>query len=80
MRIVFDLLAFAVAAVLLFEMARFEWITWKSDDVAATSVMTPLWIPRLVMPLGVLVLTWALLRTLAGDWRRLRAAHSGPGA
>jgi TRAP-type C4-dicarboxylate transport system permease small subunit len=78
MRLVFDLAAFAVAAVLLFEMARFEWITWKSEDVAATSLMTPLWIPRLVMPLGVLVLSWALLRTLAGDWRRLRAAHAKP--
>ena len=31
-------------------VARFEWITWKSGDVAATSLMTPLWMPRLVMP------------------------------
>ncbi|CAN5816679.1 hypothetical protein BH11PSE13_BH11PSE13_21140 [soil metagenome] len=79
MRLLFDLAATAIAAVLLFEMARFEWITWKSEDVAATSLMTPLWMPRLVMPLGVLVLTWSLLRTLAGDWRRLRAASTaGP--
>ncbi|RYE83854.1 MAG: TRAP transporter small permease subunit [Hyphomicrobiales bacterium] len=80
MRLLFDLAAAAVSAVLLFEMTRFEWITWKSEDVAATSLMTPLWIPRLVMPLGVLVLTWALLRTLAGDWRRLRAAHAAGSA
>ncbi|MEJ8825917.1 TRAP transporter small permease subunit [Variovorax humicola] len=79
MRLLFDLAATAVAAVLLFEMARFEWLTWKSDDVAATGLMTPLWIPRLVMPLGVLILTWALLRTLAGDWRRLVAANAGRG-
>lgn len=76
MRLLFDLATTCVAALLLFEMVRFEWITWKSEDVAATSLMTPLWIPRLAMPVGVLVLTWALLRTLAGDWRRLRAAAS----
>ena len=74
LRLLFDLAATAVALVLLAEMVRFEWITWKSEDVAATSLLTPLWIPRLAMPLGVLIFTWALLRTLAGDWRRLTAA------
>lgn len=76
LRLLFDLGATVVALVLLFEMARFEWITWNSGDVAATSLLTPLWIPRLVMPLGLLVFTGALFRTLAGDWRRLRAAAS----
>ena len=74
LRLGFDLATTITSIVLLGEMVRFEWLTWQSGDVAATSLMTPLWIPRLAMPLGVLALTWSLLRTVAGDWRRLRAA------
>lgn len=74
LRLAFDLGASAVTAVLLFEFVRFEWITWQSGDVAATSLMTPLWLPRLAMPLGVLLLAWALLRTVVADLRRLRSA------
>lgn len=74
MRLMFDFASLVVIAVLSGELVRFEWITWKSQDVAATQLMTPLWIPRLVMPLGSLALVWALLRTLAADWRRLVAA------
>ena len=74
MRLAFDAAALVVSAVLLAELVRFEWITFNSGDVAATSLMTPQWIPRLAMPIGTLVLVWALLRTVAGDWRRMRAA------
>lgn len=74
LRMIFNLGALAVSLVLLAEFVRFEWITWNSGDEAATSLMTPLWIPRLTMPVGMLALTWALLRTVAGDWRRVRAA------
>ncbi|MCB4365519.1 TRAP transporter small permease [Hydrogenophaga taeniospiralis] len=79
LRLGFDLAALVVALVLFGEFARFEWITWKSEDVAATSLMTPLWVPRLAMPVGALVLTWALLRTVAADWRRLRAVSGNKG-
>ena len=48
--------------------------------LAATSLMTPQWIPRLVMPIGTLVLAWALLRTVASDWRRVRAASNAKAA
>jgi TRAP-type C4-dicarboxylate transport system permease small subunit len=75
LRLGFDLATFVVTGVLLAEFVRFEWITWQSGDVAATSLMTPLWVPRFVMPVGMLMLAWALLATLRGDWRRLQAAH-----
>lgn len=75
LRLGFDLATFVVTAVLLAEFVRFEWITWQSGDVAATSLMTPLWVPRFVMPVGMLMLAWALLATLRGDWRRLQAAR-----
>jgi TRAP-type C4-dicarboxylate transport system permease small subunit len=74
LRLVFDLATTVVSATLFFEFVRFAWITWASGDVAATTLLTPLWIPRLAMPIGTLALTITLLRTVAGDWRRLRAA------
>lgn len=74
LRLVFDLASLAVALVLTAEFVRFEWITYGSGDVAATTLMTPLWVPRLAMPVGAALLAWALLRTVAADWRRLRAA------
>ncbi|QJW83553.1 TRAP transporter small permease [Ramlibacter terrae] len=80
LRLAFDAAALCVAAVLCAEMVRFEWITWKQGDVAATSLMTPLWVPRLTMPIGTAVLCWALLRTLAADWRRIRAVRDGEAA
>jgi TRAP-type C4-dicarboxylate transport system permease small subunit len=76
LRMVFDIGALAVTLVLLGELVRFEWITFQSGDVAATSLMTPQWMPRMVMPIGALALAWALLRTVAGDWRRVRAASN----
>lgn len=79
LRLVFDVATLIVAAVLFVEFVRFVWITWASGDVAATTLMTPLWIPRLAMPIGMLALTITLLRTLAGDWRRLRAILRGDG-
>jgi TRAP-type C4-dicarboxylate transport system permease small subunit len=76
MRLLFTLAITLVSGALAAAFTRFEWLTWQSGDVAATSLMTPLWWPRLVMPVGVLVLCWALLRTLRGDWQRLRSAQS----
>lgn len=75
LRLMFDLAALAVSAVLCAEFSRFLWITWQSGDVAATSLVTPLWMPRLAMPVGMLTLVITLLRTVAGDLRRLRAAR-----
>lgn len=77
LRLGFDLATLLVTLVLLAEFVRFEWITWNSGDVAATSLMTPLWVPRLFMPLGLVLLAGALLTTLMGDWRRLQAAREG---
>ncbi|MDB5860703.1 MAG: tripartite AtP-independent periplasmic transporter subunit DctQ [Ramlibacter sp.] len=76
LRLGFDAASLAVSLVLLGELVRFEWITFNSGDVAATSLMTPQWMPRLVMPVGALVLAWALLRTVLADWRRVRAASN----
>ncbi|CAG4900019.1 TRAP transporter small permease [Paraburkholderia gardini] len=79
LKLLFDALSLLVACILLGEMVRFELLTWQSGDVAATSLMTPLWLPRVSMLLGVAGLACALIRTLVADARRLRdAAHVEP--
>lgn len=75
-RLLFDSISFVITLVLLYEVGRFEWLTWESGDVAATTLMTPLWLPRLTMLVGMLGLLAALARTLAADYRRLQAARS----
>jgi len=79
-RLIFDLLCLFCAAILLWQLARLELGTWQSGDVAPTILGTPLWIPRLSMPLGAAALTATLLRTIAGDVRRIAATgrQAGP--
>lgn len=76
LRLVFDLLSLVVSLVLAWQCARFELITWHSGDVAPTNLMTPYWLPRLVMVIGFAGLSFSLLRTLRSDLRRLRSASN----
>jgi TRAP-type C4-dicarboxylate transport system permease small subunit len=79
LRFGFDAAALASTLVLMLEFIRFAWITWKSGDVAATSLMTPQWMPRVVMPIGAMLLAWALVVIVCADWRRLQATKAGAG-
>jgi TRAP-type C4-dicarboxylate transport system permease small subunit len=74
-RLVFDLMCLFCAGVLLWQLARLEMTTWRSEDVAPTILGTPLWIPRLTMPIGAAVLTFTLIRALVGDIRRIAAVR-----
>ena len=78
-RLAFDLLCLGGAAILLWQLGRLEVITWQSEDVAPTILATPLWLPRLAMPVGAAVLCATLVRTLAGDLRRLVSLRRGTG-
>ncbi len=70
----FDLLSFACVALLFWQMVRLDLTTWRSEDVAPTSLMTPLWVPRLSMALGFGVLCLTFLRSLRRDIQRLAAS------
>jgi TRAP-type C4-dicarboxylate transport system permease small subunit len=71
--LLFDVLSLLFCAVLLWQLIRFVATTYRSEDVAPTLLATPLWIPQAMMPLGMLAATVSLLRSAAGNWRRLRA-------
>ena len=72
--LVFDLVALAFAAILLWQLGRLEWNTWAHGEVAQTQWVTPLWIPMLTMPLGVAALCATLLKAVAADVRRISSA------
>jgi TRAP-type C4-dicarboxylate transport system permease small subunit len=69
----FDVLAVIGSAIILWQVSRLEWLTWNSGDVAATRLMTPLWLPRLAMVFGMLALCITLLQAILRDARRLQA-------
>jgi TRAP-type C4-dicarboxylate transport system permease small subunit len=69
--VVFDLLSLAFALILLWQLGRLEWISWTSGDVAPTELLTPLWLPRLSMPLGAAAVCVALARSLLVHVRQL---------
>lgn len=54
--VVFDVAALIVCLLLLRAMVRFTWITWEREAIAPTLIETPLWIPQLAMPLGMVIL------------------------
>ena len=77
-RIVFELICLAMTVVLVWQLGRLALGSWRFGDVAPTQLMTPLWIPQSVMPVGMAALAVSLLRTLAADIRSL--VRPPPGA
>jgi TRAP-type transport system small permease protein len=71
--IAFDLLSLTFCVLLLWQLVRFETSSFRFDDHAPTYLTTPLWIPQMVMMLGVAALCFSVVRTLAADVARLRA-------
>jgi TRAP-type C4-dicarboxylate transport system permease small subunit len=70
--LLFDLLSLAFCGVLIWQLTRFELQSWRSGDVAPTLLATPLWIPRLAMPIGTVAVAVSLLRSAALNFRRCR--------
>ena len=70
-RILFELIALAACLLLTWQFIRLEMSSWRFDDHAPSYLNTPLWLPRLAMPLGMAALCFALLRTIILDARHL---------
>lgn len=71
-RVVFGLICLAMCIMLTWQLGRLAWNSHAAEDMAATPLLTPLWIPQLVMPLGLAAVTFSLLRTLLADLRAAR--------
>lgn len=62
--ILFNALAFVAVAILVWYLARFGINTFKFGERSQTVVGTPLWIPRMVMPVGAALLLYAIGRSV----------------
>jgi TRAP-type C4-dicarboxylate transport system permease small subunit len=74
--LVFDVVALVFSAIVTWQVARYVFQTWRQGVFAATPALTPLFVPQLVMPLGMALMCVALLAeilatatTLAGSRR-----------
>ena len=71
-RVVFDLVCLVLCVMLTWQLGRLAWNSWQSEDVAPTTLMTPLWMPQAIMPLGLAALTVSVARTLLANLHGLR--------
>jgi len=67
----FDVLALGCSLIILWQLVRLEWISWNSGDVSASWLMTPLWLPRLSMPIGMLAMVITLTKATIVGVRRI---------
>jgi len=77
--VIFDLLSLVFAALLTWQLVRFEISSFGFGDRAPTYLGTPLWLPRIAMMLGAAALCFSVLRTLAADIAMLRTAGMATG-
>ena len=65
------LIALATSLILDYHLINFVIASYVRNDLAPTLLETPLWIPRLVMPLGITLLCMALVVMLLRDVKRV---------
>ena len=69
---VFDVLSFGFAGLLLWQLVKLEFMSYRFGERAPTFLETPLWIPRMAMAIGVAALCFSLIRTFLAHVRRFR--------
>jgi TRAP-type C4-dicarboxylate transport system permease small subunit len=69
---IFDVLSFGFAALLLWQLVKLEFSSYRFGERAPTYLETPLWIPRLAMAIGVAALLVSIVRTFLAHVRRCR--------
>ncbi len=75
----FTLVSIVFVGVLTWQLVLFDYLSYRSGDVSATSSLTvPMWIPQSVMPIGSAILLYALVKTGIAQWRAIRRG-SPPG-
>ena len=62
LRLVFNALSWLVVLILTWQFMRLEIQSWNTGEIASTNLLTPLWIPRVLLPLGTLALLWTMSR------------------
>jgi TRAP-type C4-dicarboxylate transport system permease small subunit len=76
--VIFNVLSLACTLVIFWQLCRLEMQSWSYGDVAPTELQTPLWLPRITMPLGMFALSLVLLRSLFESLKTLGRVLSNP--
>ena len=69
---IFDLLSFGFAGLLLWQLVKLEFSSYRFGERAPTFLETPLWIPRMALAIGVAALCLSIVRTFLAHVRRFR--------
>jgi len=75
-QIAFELISLVASAIVTWQLTRLTINSLYAEDVAATPLQTPLWLPQISMAIGMLILCFALVRTMIAKLRRLRSSRS----
>lgn len=59
------------SVILAWQFIRFGWRTWNFGELSSVGIRFPLWIPRMGMIVGVVMINWTLLRILWSLARRI---------
>ncbi|MBC7438144.1 MAG: TRAP transporter small permease, partial [Bdellovibrionales bacterium] len=71
LQILFDGFSLAACLLIAWQLWRLARNSWNSGDVAPTPLQTPLWLPQIVMGIGMSFLCLALLRSAYAKWTYL---------
>jgi TRAP-type C4-dicarboxylate transport system permease small subunit len=63
-QMVFDVISLIASALVTWQLYRLAYNSWRTQDVAPTPLQTPLWLPQSAMAIGMLLLCFALIRTM----------------
>jgi len=81
--LLFDFISLAVTSVIGAYLGRMVWTTYQRGTFSSTPAMTPLWVPQVFMPIGMLLLGLILIARIVDRIRILRGLpprHAVPDA
>ena len=71
-QILFDVISLIASALVTWQLTRLTLNSWRAEDVAPTPLQTPLWLPQSTMAIGMVLLCFALMRTIFAKAKRMR--------
>lgn len=70
--LIFDFISLGVTGILGWFLGRMVWTTFQRGTFSSTPTMTPLWVPQVFMPIGMLLLALILVARIVDRFRILR--------
>ena len=71
-QVFFDLISLGFVLILTYQLYRLVFTSYESQVLSISQAEIPLWIPQMIMPIGITVLILALVVEIATNLSRLR--------